>query len=233
MLGRFYPGRSLRHNGTYDARDECECSLRMTVMHSGANWNRPPPFEMLYDSILVFIDAEALTTAKELKCKQRPAPKDSTKPKVTNIGIVTLDTREVRNVPYPEWHRYFQHHDYVIIDCRICLNHPLWYNHHCPPQGAIAFEKAVSYGPAPRNSYSKGILRVTSGGSGTRRSRLMRFLMAFTVARPASLVELPGLEINHEGFELTDEEREIVLYFTKMFTAPFGTSYSSSVHRLW
>ena len=47
--------------------------------------------------------------------------------------------------------------------------------------------------------------------------RLIKFLMMMTVSRPASLMELPGLEIKEQPLELKAMDEDMVLIYTKLF----------------
>lgn len=51
----------------------------------------------------------------------------------------------------------------------------------------------------------------------TKQNRLIKFLMAFTIARPSSLLALPGLVISTRTFTIPFQSSDMVLYLTKKF----------------
>ena len=51
----------------------------------------------------------------------------------------------------------------------------------------------------------------------SKQQRLIKFLVAFTVARPSSLLDLPGMTIHMSGFSLDKEEEEMMVAYTKAF----------------
>ena len=50
-----------------------------------------------------------------------------------------------------------------------------------------------------------------------KQDHLVKFLMAFTIARPSALLSLPGLILHTTGFALDDLESQMVVLHTKMF----------------
>lgn len=50
-----------------------------------------------------------------------------------------------------------------------------------------------------------------------RLNRLVKFLMAMTIARPSGILALPGLQVGSHVFSLDIQAMDKVLYFTKLF----------------
>lgn len=49
----------------------------------------------------------------------------------------------------------------------------------------------------------------------SKRNRLIKFLQAFVVSRPVTLLNLKGLRLQYQNFRITEDDESIVAYYTK------------------